>query len=103
MKKDLVYISGGVSLNPNYKKDFRRGEKKMRAAGFEVINPVEIFKGFTLKDHDAYMAVCLPLLEQANHVFMLCGWTTSEGATIEHNHAKLKNISVMYEDGAERR
>lgn len=102
MTKDLVYLSGGVSKNPNYRKDFKRGQTKMEKAGFAVINPVEIFKGFKLKDHDAYMKVCLPLLEQADHILMLCGWSTSEGAVAEHNHAKLHNISIMYEDGAER-
>lgn len=74
----------------------------MKAAGFEVINPAEIIACIPLKSHEDYMDISLAWLEKADAVFMLCGWSASEGAVQERNHAMLKNIPVHYEDGAER-
>lgn len=102
MSRDLIYLSGGISKNPNYRRDFRRAERKMRAAGFNVINPAAIISIIPLKSHDDYMDISLVWLEKADAVYMLCGWSTSEGAVIEHNHAKIHNIPIFYEDGAER-
>ena len=100
--KDLVYISGGISKNPNYRRDFRRGEKKVRSCGFEPINPVKLIASVPLRDHEDYMDISLAWLEKADAVYMLCGWTTSEGAMQEYRHAKLNNIPIFFEDGAER-
>lgn len=100
--RDLVYLSGGISKNPNYKRDFRRGEKKLRAAGFNVINPVTLIASVPLPSHEDYMDISLAWLEKASAIYMLCGWSTSEGAQIEHKHARLNNIPIFYEDGAER-
>ena len=100
--KDLIYLSGGISKNPNYKADFRRAERKMRAAGFEVINPVTLISVVPLKSHRDYMDIALAWLKKADAVLMLCGWSTSEGAVEEYNTAKQKGIPVHFEDGAER-
>lgn len=102
MKRDLVFISGGISKNPNFRKDFRRGEKKLRAAGFNVINPVTMIASVELPTHEDYMDISLAWLDKAQAIYMLCGWSTSEGANIEYNHAKVKGIPVFFEDGAER-
>jgi len=102
MSRDLIYLSGGISKNPHYKRDFARGERKMRSAGFDVINPAKIIATVPLRSHEDYMDVSLAWLDKAQAVYMLCGWSTSEGAQIEHRHAQVKGIPVFYEDGAER-
>lgn len=101
-ERDIIYLSGGITKNPNYRKDFKRAERKMRAAGFEVINPVTLISTVPLRSHQDYMDIALAWLKKADAVYMLCGWTTSEGAMIEHRVAKAKGIPIHYEDGAER-
>ena len=100
--KDLIYLSGGISKNPHYKKDFARGERKMRSAGFEVVNPVKLVAVVPLKSHDDYMDICKAWLDKADAIYMLCGWTASEGAMMEYRHAQIHDIPIHYEDGAER-
>lgn len=71
MKRDLVFISGGISKNPNFRKDFRRGEKKLRAAGFNVINPVTMITSVELPTHEDYMDISLAWLDKAQAIYAL--------------------------------
>jgi hypothetical protein len=100
--KDIIYLSGGITKNPNYRKDFRRAERKVRAAGFEPINPVTLISPIPLPDHDAYMRISMAWLDEADAIYMMCGWSSSEGAQAEYNHARVKGIPILFEDGAER-
>lgn len=37
-----IYISGPISSNPGYVREFADAEKSLRAMGYDVVNPVEI-------------------------------------------------------------
>lgn len=37
-----VYISGHISANPAYEEEFQEAEDKLRALGYDVVNPVTI-------------------------------------------------------------
>lgn len=37
-----VYISGPISANPAYEEEFQEAEDKLRALGYNVVNPVTI-------------------------------------------------------------
>lgn len=100
--KDLIYLSGGITKNANFKSDFRRAARKMRLAGFQPINPAELISVIPLKSHEDYMDIALAWLDKADAIYMICGWSTSEGAVIEHERAFSKGIPILYEDGAER-
>ena len=51
-----------------------------------------------LGDCDAYMKICLPLIDAADEVVMLNGWRDSRGACREWGYAMaLKKIIVDYE------
>lgn len=101
-RKMTVYLSGGISKNTNYIKDFKRAESKMNAARFEVINPVKVMGAVELPSHDDYMHIARAWVEVADSIFMICGWTKSEGAVEEYRHAKTLNKNILFEDGAER-
>ena len=96
----IVYISGSITKNPNYKRDFKRGEVKMRNAHFTPVNPVKVMP-VGLKSHDDYMRISLAWVEACDAIFLLSGWTTSEGAVKEYQHAKWKGKAILFEDGAE--
>lgn len=40
--KMKVYISGAITNNPNYKKDFALAEKIAKKCGYEVVNPASL-------------------------------------------------------------
>lgn len=100
--RDLIYISGGITKNPHYKWDFSRGERKVTSMGFFPINPAKLIATVPMETHSDYMDISIAWLEKAKAIYMLRGWSTSEGATKERMHAKLHGIPVFYEDGAER-
>lgn len=41
-----VYISGPISANPAYEEEFQDAEDKLRALGYNVVNPVTITRHF---------------------------------------------------------
>lgn len=89
-----VYIAGPVTGVENYEDNFRREEKKLKAAGHTVFNPAEIGKRLEKTrpgekiSHEQYMSYLLPYLLQADAVCLIEGWENSEGARLEHEVAK---------------
>lgn len=85
----IVYISGMISNNPDYMKEFDEAEKLMLKRGYEVINPAKLNtimpKSSTWNN---YMDVCEILLRQANAIALLPNWENSRGAKIEVYLAK---------------
>ena len=88
-----VYIAGKISGDPGYKQKFARASLALRERWPEavLINPAVLPDGMTPGD---YMAVCLPMLLQADLVVFLPDWQDSGGARIEHALAEYagKNI-----------
>lgn len=97
----IVFLSGGITRNPNYKRDFRRAERKMVFAGFTPVNPVKVMSCVPLSTHEDYMRISRAWIETCDAVYMLCGWTNSDGAVEEYRHAKTIGKSILFEDGAE--
>lgn len=77
-----IFLSGPCSGYPemNYPA-FRAEAARLRALGYEVVNPAEICAPHL--DWDACMDVCLEALAACSAVAMLPGWTDSRGASIE--------------------
>lgn len=82
-----VYISGRVSGLPLEKAldEFAKEEAKLKAAGYEVVNPVrlaheELGEGL---NWESYMAFDIDLLLKCDAIYMMQGWQTSAGARLE--------------------
>lgn len=94
-----VYISGGVTNNPGYEKQFKSAELWLKLNGHEAVNPVEVCaalpKSFT---HEDYMRVCFKLIDISECVYVLKGWQTSKGAKAELSYAKALGKKVKFED-----
>jgi hypothetical protein len=94
----IVYLSGRVTGNENYKEDFACAEHFLKQTGYIVINPAEldeIAEGLT---YEQYMQICYRLVDVADIIFMVSGWQKSKGANAELSYAKSLGKEVKYQD-----
>ena len=83
-----IYISGQISNNPNFAKDFERAEKKLTKQGYNVINTVKVGSSLGFLTYEQFMQLDFRLIDIADSVYMLKGWEKSQGATAEYHYAK---------------
>lgn len=84
--KGTVYISGPITNDlDNYHDHFRLAKRLIQEAGYTAISPDVLPLGLQEKD---YMRISLSMLEAADMVVLLRGWTSSVGAQIEAAYAK---------------
>ena len=88
----IVYISGKISHNPDYMKDFAKAEETLKRQGYEVINPAKLCTIMPESSSwDDYMDICKALLKKADRIAFLLSAKDSRGAKIESEWAeKLK-------------
>ena len=94
----IVYLSGKITNNENYKKEFACAEHFLSQMGYIVINPAELDEVAEGLTYEQYMKVCYQLVEIADIIFMVSGWQKSKGATAELTYAKSLGKKVMYQD-----
>lgn len=98
MNQKIVYLSGRITENDNYKDDFARAEKFLNEMGYIVLNPArldEVSSGLT---YEKIMQVCYTLVDVSDAIFMVSGWKKSKGANAELSYAKSLGKKVMYQD-----
>lgn len=101
-KPQIVYLSGKISGDKNYKEKFEKYKKKFTAEGYIVLNPAEISLPEYSNSWYQYMMVCLNLLKNADIIFLLDDYKDSTGALIELEFAKKMNKTIWKcEDGEE--
>jgi len=94
----IVYISGPMTGIPNFNYPaFGAAEARLRAAGFEVRNPVDSEKFNDTgapQSWDWYMRHALRMVLESDAVGTLPGWSKSRGATLEINVAEALGMPV---------
>lgn len=95
-----VYISGPITDNPDFKKQFAEASAYVEKYGYEAVNPAnnEIPDG----NWQDYMKMDLHQLIDCNAIYMLKGWSKSKGAKLEHRIAKELNMLISYQDKEEK-
>lgn len=101
-----LYISGPITGVFNSDDAFGQVEKVLKADGYTVLNPMEISPPFFPDEKRDklwvyYMKKAIPMLLEADCIYMLKGWETSKGARLEFWLATQLNITVHYDYAAQ--
>lgn len=91
MKK--IYLSGAISNNPEYKKQFTRKYRELEEK-YIVLSPLFINANLEWKEH---MHIDLAMIDVCDVVYMMKGWKDSRGAKIEEVYAQFKDKEIIYE------
>jgi hypothetical protein len=92
---DIVFISGSITNNKNYKQKFAALEQKLVSKGCIVLNPALLPEGM---EHDAYMPICYAMIDQSETVVFMQDWRISDGAKMEMIRAINKNKRIVFEE-----
>lgn len=98
--KKVIYISGKVTGDKNYKKKFKEAEEKIkkRYPAATIVNPVAA--GFPdTYDWADCMRECMHMLKKCNAIYFLEDWQESAGACIERATALRLELEKI-EEGA---
>ena len=93
----MIYISGAITNNPEYKRHFNDAEDFLSKLD-TVINPARVNSNLPTEcTHDEYMIVSIAMLSLCDTIYMLRGWEKSEGAKEELAYALQKGYRILLE------
>lgn len=96
--KNKIYIAGPITGMPNNNwENFNNAYQTLLADGYQPYSPLDISKVAVGKKWEDYMRECLPVLLKCDRVYMLRGWQSSKGATLEHTLALSLQMGIIYE------
>ena len=90
MKK--IYIAGKITGDPDYRAKFRAEDERLRALGYDTVNPAELVPEGT--PWDMAMRTVIKAMLDCDGVSLLPGWRNSRGAVIEECLARLLKMDV---------
>lgn len=97
-REKIVYLSGRISGNDNYKNEFAGAELFLKQMEYVVINPAKILETTEDLNYEQMMQICYRLVDISDIIFMVSGWQKSKGANAELAYAKSLGKKVMYQD-----
>lgn len=98
----LIYISGAITDNPNYKDEFQKAEQWLMLKDYTPINPARFITNLPKLTEEQIMKIDYCLLEICDGIFMLGGWQESKDACAELSYAKSLGKKVLYQKYFER-
>ena len=98
--KQIAYLSGPISDNPNYIDDFARYEKALTEMGYGVLNPAKLDNPTKPPPWHECIIRDLGYVLLCDFVALMPGWHTSHGARIEVMFALKMGKNFMPLDNA---
>lgn len=92
-KKKVVYIAGPITGVPQYYKAFEQAEDELTALGYIPLSPARLPEGMT---SEQYMRICFAMIDAADAVLFLAGFTESAGANIEFDYCEYTGKPIAY-------
>lgn len=93
MTKQKIYISGGITNNPDYKKQFVSKYYELEGQ-YTVLSPLMINAALSW---DEYMHIDYSMIDVCDCIYMMKGYENSKGAKLEELYAKEKGKQIIYE------
>lgn len=90
-----IYISGAITNNPNYKKDFNDAKTKLTKLGFKVLSPLDTMAHKKNLPTKMCMFEALDLLRQADFITIITEGIKSRGVNIERDLADYCRIPFI--------
>lgn len=84
-KRPVVYITGPINNEHDYKRAFNQAENELLMSGYIPIKPSTLPEGMTSAQ---YMRICLSMIDVADAVLLLPGSHKSDSVTVEYTYAK---------------
>ena len=101
-RKEMAYLSGGMSGVDNHKAMFNEIAAELRRRGYAGCNPVETSKQLGPLSHSEYLRFDIQRVMEADIVYVIPGWTDSVGSVGEVHMAQLIGVPVInYATGEE--
>jgi hypothetical protein len=91
----IIYISGAISNDFNYKEKFNQAEEKLLKMGHAVLNPTVVPPMFSWEQH---LHIDYAMIDICDGLYMLKDWESSKGAKAEKKYALEKNKKIFYEE-----
>lgn len=92
--KPKIYLSGAITGNPKYKKEFASTAKYLKRLGYKVVNPAA-YPEHKNWDWEDYLRRDIPLLCKCDAIIMINDWRNSKGARLERFIAEKLGIEVF--------
>lgn len=103
MRKPKAYISGPMTGLPDFNfPAFHAAEAKLKACGWEPLNPAREFGGAQDLPRQLYMRRDIELVLKADILVMIPGWEHSRGAAFEVMVAENIGIPAIELDALEK-
>ena len=80
----IIFISGPISGIKDYETNFRAAESYLFVKGWTVLNPAMLPSDMP---ESSYVPIDLAMLNAADAIVMLDGWSTHAGCLVEHGFA----------------
>jgi hypothetical protein len=93
----LIYISGAISNDPDYKRKFADAEKILTKKGHDVINPAFVASALPHLEHEQYLHIDKALIGICDAVYFLKDCGLSKGAREEYIYAYENGIKRIIE------
>jgi hypothetical protein len=99
LNKKVAYLSGSISLDPNYYSKFEEAEKKWSRI-YEIINPCKIEKNRNIPDKPQNWRLFMindiqEMLSRCDTVIVLRDWYLSRGSIIEIFLAQQLGLNII--------